>query len=217
MKNMTIQLLAWMVLLTSILVMVGWLFGVEQLTHILPGLVSMKFTTSAIFFVTGIALLGVYAREKYDAGWTEIVLPISSLTIAIVMGVTLLSNVFDFRSGLELLFVTEGNNAAFTSKPGTPSIGTMAAFIFIATGVFVALLEFRIRFLFYRLTGSLVAVLGGVALVGYGVDNSMLYYFVESFSSAMAVHTATLFVITGVSLILISTVGRVQRKRVNHK
>jgi nitric oxide reductase large subunit len=52
-----------------------------------------------------------------------------------------------------------------------------------------------------RIIGLIVGTIGSVAVVGYIVNAPLLYYFIEGMNSAIALHTATLFVLLGVGLL----------------
>ena len=51
------------------------------------------------------------------------------------------------------------------------------------------------------LIGVLVAAVGMIALIGYGIDVPLLFYYIEGINSAIAFHTAALFVLLGIGLL----------------
>jgi nitric oxide reductase large subunit len=55
--------------------------------------------------------------------------------------------------------------------------------------------------------GCIVTLIGIIAVGGYIINMPLLYYLVKGFSTAMALHTAILFVILGIGLILLGREG----------
>lgn len=202
-KKLT-KILALVVVLISVLVMIGWVLDIPVLKSILPQWVTMKFTTAFSFFLSGIIL---YALDKNVNGndvWTEAVLPITSLVILLLMASLFASVLFGISTGIENLFVREMADALKSSKPGQPSIGTMVNFILIAITGISAITKTEDLKLYTLISGVIVTVIGTIALVGYLMNLPVLYYYVEGVSSAMAVHTAILFLLIGAGFVLIS-------------
>ncbi len=52
-----------------------------------------------------------------------------------------------------------------------------------------------------KIVGLIVAAIGALAIVGYMIDAPILYYYIEGVNSAIACHTAVLFVLIGIGLI----------------
>ena len=200
----TIITLAWVVTIASLIVMVGWFLDIDILKRIVPGFVTMKYTTSLAFFFSGanVFLIAKQIRDRSD--WIEVVLPISALMVSILMGTGLLSVIFGFTSGIENLFVKETADALFTAVPGRPSIGTMSAFILAVIASLSALIDSKKNRVVYMITGPLIVVLGGTALIGYVLGNPVLFYLIDGISTAMAVHTALLFIFLGAGIFLLS-------------
>jgi len=55
-----------------------------------------------------------------------------------------------------------------------------------------------------KIIGLIIAAIGTLALVGYIIDAPILYYYVEGINSAIACHTAGLFMLMGIGLICLS-------------
>jgi nitric oxide reductase large subunit len=49
--------------------------------------------------------------------------------------------------------------------------------------------------------GLIVGVIGALAVVGYIINAPLFYYFIAGVNSAMAFHTAILFVLLGMGLL----------------
>lgn len=199
----TTELLAIAVSLAGSLVMLGWIFDIGVLKSIRPEWVTMKFSTAFSFFCSGI-ILHYTARLRFkQPSLAFAILPAATLCIALTMFTLLASTLFDVYVGIEALFVREELDAVETVLPGRPSVGTMTAFMLIASAGIISMLEpVRLPQQLFAL-GCLIFVVGLLAVIGYIFDVPILYYYVQEggFSSAMALHTALLFMLLGIGLI----------------
>jgi len=195
------KILAVIVALVGIMVMVGWIFDIAILKSILPTWVTMKFTTAFSFLLSGLILYFI-ARLREGSVLAQIVLPVSALIILLIMATLLTSVILGVRTGIEDLFVKETVGAVKTTIPGRPSAGTMIDFILIAGSAMFALSRPSANKVLFPI-GVIVAVIGGVAIVGYIVNFPLLYYTVSGWSTAMALHTAILFTLCGIGLAVI--------------
>ena len=203
MKNSKIiKALSIIVIIISVLVMIGWFLDIEILKSILPTWVTMKFTTAFSFFLCGIALY-LSSIKSSGFGGVEWGISLTVLCILLIMGTLLISSLMGVQSGIEGLFVKEHLGAAYTTVPGRPSFGTMLAFTLVAIAGLVRIMDVR-RASKFLIIGSIVTFLGAISLVGYIIGVPFLYYAIATFSTAMAIHTAILFVLLGSALILLS-------------
>ncbi len=194
--------LGFVVTFVGALVMAGWLFDIAILKSILPQWVTMKFTTALSFFCSGMVLF-YSARELEKPGhFHQVVLSISVLIILLLMGILFASTLLGMRSGIEDLFVKEAADAVLTTMPGRPSVGTMLNFLLISAGGISVLLNNRLTQSILGWLGWAIAVIGAMALLGYISGAPVLYFTIEGISTAMALHTALLFVLTGAGFIL---------------
>jgi hypothetical protein len=113
------------------------------------------------------------------------------------MATLLVSTFLDVRTGVEDLFVRETEDAVKTTTPGRPSVGTMINFILVAIAGILTLFDMKKLGQKIYVIGSIILVIGSLAVLGYVLSMPFLYYSVEGFSTAMALHTAILFIITG--------------------
>jgi len=201
-KQNIIKILSIVVMVTAILVMFGWFFDITALKSILPFWVTMKFTTALSFLLSGIILFFVneYLNERKEIA--RIVLPITVLIILLLMA-TLLTSVFmGIRTGIEDLFVKEAEGAVKSTTPGRPSVGTMVNFILMAAaGILLLLNVTKLKDRLFWIGGA-ITFIGSIAIIGYVINVPVLYYTLGGWSSAMAFHTALLFVMLGFGLIL---------------
>ncbi len=189
------------VCLTGLLVLVGWTFDLGVLKSILPQWVTMKLLTALAFILSGMSLWVIAKRAQGETLLSQVLLPILSVTIVLIMATLLFSALMSAPLGIEDLGVKERH---FTKsvKSGLPSLGTMIAFILfawagMATAFSTRKVEKRVKTL-----GWMVGGLGGVGVLGYLLNADLLYYYLPGVSGAMAVHTAALFVLLGAGLIL---------------
>ena len=103
--------------------------------------------------------------------------------------------------GVEDLFVKEPAGTVKTVTPGRPSVPTMITFILIASaGIFTMMNPEKLRS-GLKIFGLTVGSIGVVAVVGYIIHAPLLYYYREGINSAVACHTAILFVLSGMGLL----------------
>lgn len=185
----------------GIAVMLGWLFDITWLKSIRPDFVTMKFTVAFSFLFSGITLYYVSRIRFFNPTTAMAVLPVSVMCIVLMMFTFLASTMFDIYIGIETLFVTERPDAVETVTPGRPSVVTMIAFLLVAYSGIVAMLRPANLPRQLAIIGAVVFVTGLVAVTGYVFGQPVLYYYVDGgVSTAMALHTAILFVSLGIGL-----------------
>lgn len=197
------EVLGIIVFLSGLVVMIGWILDIDILKSILPIWVTMKFSTALCFFLSGITLYFIASSQEKGLGIAQVVLPITILGILLFMATLLISVFIGIRTGVEDLFVREAEGAVKTTTPGRPSVGTMINFILMVTAGILTMLNITRLKVKLLTIGRIVAVIGGVAIIGYIFNAPVFYYTIEGFSTAMALHTAILFVLLGIGLILL--------------
>lgn len=195
------EVLGIIVFLSGLAVMIGWILDIDILKSILPIWVTMKFSTALCFFLSGITLYFIASSQEKGLGIAQVVLPITILGILLFMATLLISVFIGIRTGVEDLFVREVEGAVKTTIPGRPSIGTMINFILMATAGILTILNITRLKVKLLTIGRIVTVIGGAAIIGYIFNVPVFYYAIEGFSTAMALHTAILFVLLGIGFI----------------
>lgn len=198
----TAKIISLVVTLAGILVIIGWIADIGFLKSIVPGFVTMKFVTALSFFFSGLILFFMLELQRGN-DLARVMLPISSMAVLLLMGVILVSSFLGLRTGIEELFVKEGLGAVKTTVPGRPSIGTMAEFLLIAVSGISAMMNHRLSKILLWM-GWAIVLIGAVAILGYVLRIPAFYYSFEGISTAMALHTAILFVLWGMGSILYS-------------
>lgn len=169
-----------LVLMVGLLVCGGWIAGVDQVTRVIPGAVTMKFTTALSFILAGLGGLGAdKTRPAEQLVRHGLAMLLFCLQVAILL------------VGPMTYWETEG--AVLTVRPGEPSMMTIVAFILCAFMMWSQPWA-KVR----QLTWALVTI-GLVAIVGHVVGSDGLQWHSDGNSTAMAVHTAVCFVCLGVS------------------
>jgi nitric oxide reductase large subunit len=76
----------------------------------------------------------------------------------------------------------------------------MLNFILVASSGILTILNLEKLKSKLRIIGLAVGSIGAIAVVGYILNAPLFYYFIEGINSAMAFHTAILFVLLGAGL-----------------
>ncbi|MGH9922576.1 MAG: HAMP domain-containing protein, partial [Nitrososphaerales archaeon] len=159
----------------------------------------MKLSTALSFLASGFILYLMNDLRKRDSELARLLLPSPTMFVLFFMGVLLVSSLIDVRTGIEDLFVRE-DEAVNSVTPGRPSLGTMASFILIVIASLASLRNHVTINKQLSVIGWTITVIGGLAIVGYIVDLPALYYTAESWSTAMALHTAIMFFLLGTGI-----------------
>ena len=203
-KRTTAKILSLMVMIAGILVMIGWIFDIGILKSISPAWVSMKFDTAIAFVLSGITLYFIARAQEGEFDKAQVALSITSLIIILLMGILFFSALLGVHTGAEDLFIKEMPGAVKTVIPGRPSMPTMLNFILIALAGILTMLNPENLQSKLKIIGLIVGTIGAIAVVGYIINAPLLYYFIEGINSAMACHTAVLFVLLGMGFICLS-------------
>jgi hypothetical protein len=119
--------------------------------------------------------------------------------IALLMGLLFFSTVLGMHTGIEDLFVKDSGDARSVT-PGRPSLPTIANFLLVALAAILALINPAPLLVMLRAIGIYIGATGALAALGYIFGVPLLYYYIADLNSAMALHTALLFVLLGTGL-----------------
>ena len=195
-----VNTLSFLVILTSVLVLLGWLLNIEFLKSVVPQFVTMKFTTAISFLFSGIILLALVHYLKGNLEIAEISLALFSTLLLFLVGSMFVASLVGVSTGIEQLVIKE-TEPSWTVEPGRPSTGTLIAFIIIGFVGILTVLKLPIVQTAYLFSGVALMTIGGLALLGYLLNMPALYYYLTDISTAMAIHTSTLFVLIGIGLL----------------
>jgi hypothetical protein len=196
-----VKTLALIVIAAGLAVMAGWIFDIAFLKCLSPAWVSMKFTTAIAFVMSGVTLYCIVRAREGEFDRAQVVLFITSLTIMLLMGTLFFSALLNMRTGLEDLFVKEAAGMTKTVVPGRPSVPTMFNFILMAVAGMLTMVNIKKLRFALRTIGLVIGSIGLLAVAGYIINAPVLYYYVEGLNSALAFHTAGLFVLLGTGLL----------------
>ncbi len=115
-----------------------------------------------------------------------------------MMGTFVISVYLYVDTGLGSLFVAEAPGAVNTTIPGVPAIPTMLCFILIGIAGLITVYNPKPTISIFWL-GAIVTFIGSLAALGYLIGAPLLYYSFVGYT-AMAFHTAVLFVLLGVAM-----------------
>jgi len=193
--------LSLIVIIAGVMVITGWIFDIGILKSISPAWVSMKFDTAIAFVLSGITLYFIARAVEGEFDKAQVVLSITSFIIILLMGTLFFSAVLGIHTGAEDLFIKDTTAHEKTVVPGRPSLPTMFNFILIASaGILTTLNPHNLK-LKLKIIGGIVGLIGALAVAGYIFNVPLLYYYIEGVNSAIACHTAALFVVLGIGFI----------------
>lgn len=202
-KSQIVTLLAIIVTLGGAIVMMGWIMDIQILKNILPIWVTMKFITAFSFFFSGIILYFVSNTTiSIQTDLSQMILGFAIIVILLLMTTLLFSSVLNIRSGVEDFFIVENIEAIQTLTPGRPSIGTMLNFVLVAAIGLITMNDLKKRRKITLVLGLTIIMTSIIAVLGYLLSIPFMYYLIEGTSTAMAFHTAILFLIVGFGFIL---------------
>jgi len=192
MKDYLSYVLSSCLIMLGLAVLAGWQFGWESITNFWSP-VSMKPTTAIGFLLTGIMFLCMSVR-KY--GITEYILSWSSMSVWALMAIILGESIYDVDVGITGLFITDKVDAILDSIcPGEPSLMTCVSFL--VTSTLGLLWIFTSKQQHKPILPWCIFGIGTLPIIGYVINNPLLYYHVEGMSTAMAFHTAVGFQLCG--------------------
>lgn len=173
----------------NLLVLVGWVFGVTELTFVNEKWAYTKPITSISFLVLCFALLLII---NSDRAFTKIIKG-CSLASVLLISTSLLSYLIT-----ENPFALSGGNSAFTVHAGVPSIMTCVCFFVISYYGFFFDSQTLKKSKLVNSLGLFQIWVGSVALLGYLFNAPAFYYYYPSVSAAMSIITAFSFLCLGI-------------------
>jgi diguanylate cyclase (GGDEF)-like protein/PAS domain S-box-containing protein len=185
------------IILIGSLVLLGWMLNIPVLKSILPGIASMKANTASAFILAGLALWLIFREsatrlERYVA-------QVCALIIALVGLLTLSEYMFGWQLGIDQLLFKELPGNAGTFAPGRMSPTTALSFLLLGAALLLLDRRTAVGDRIAQLFGVLIALLSGLALLGYIYETTALYG-VGTYNQ-IAIHTALTFIIVSAGLL----------------
>jgi diguanylate cyclase (GGDEF)-like protein/PAS domain S-box-containing protein len=191
------------VIVTGLLVLVGWEFDLEALKGILPGTVSMKANTAVCMVLSGLGLLllGKETRQTNDtmlfsSRFAAHICP----TLVISISLLILSQYIHGRDlGIDQLLFREPAGAVGTYNPGRMAPNTAINFTLNSIAVLLLMRKSRAGYRLAQVLGLVTGLIALLAFIGYAYD-------VQSFLglgsyTQMAVNTALAFILFSLGLL----------------
>ena len=182
----------------------GWIFGYLEVTSIIHEGGTMKFVTAIFFILSGFTLYSLcnFIVRKSSIFYVAI---FASSFIEFIFLMTLFSSIIiGIPTGIENAFSHEAYSQY--NIPGKPSYPTIINFFFIVLVSFIALYDNKKVGKYFYFSGSIIIIVSSIALIGYIINNPLLFYTIPSINSAMAFPTAILFTLIGSGMILLSNI-----------
>ncbi|MDO8668751.1 MAG: hypothetical protein Q7K65_00475 [Candidatus Buchananbacteria bacterium] len=199
-----IILTVYLIGLASLAIIVAWIFDITVVLSILPGFITIKFSTALAFFLSSLILyFAYYSPQGRFANLNLIIVSFSILIIWIMMITILVSIIFGFKSGIENLFIIDTTIATNPYVPGRPSLGTIVAFLLITILGLNIFYEGKWKNQLFLFLGSLVFLIGAVSKIGLILAVPVLYYDVPSISNAISIPASILFMFIGLAFSLL--------------
>lgn len=191
----------------SVLVMAGWIFGIDRITRILPQGINMKFPTALLFFASAVGLYYISREIKDHSELSQVILPGVALFIFLITSVLLAGGLFNTQTGIENLFVKD-QSPLYTWRSGWPSLFTMICFILFGLADIISLFPVIKRKKWLKFIGSAIFMIGLISIFGYALNQPFLYYQFTPGTTPIAFNTGLTFVLLGLGLV---TVGKTNK------
>jgi len=194
--NAASKITGFIVALTGIVVLTGWIFNIELLKSLSPNFVSMKVNTAICFVLTGIVLL-ILNKQKIDTPEKQIFF-LCSFLIFLTGTLTLIEYTFRLNLGIDQLFFQDISNLTGILYPGRMSPVTAVNFILLGAAL---VLKYSGYFKTFQLFTIIVLLLSFFTFLGY-LFNVPAFYGIASYTR-IALHTTLLFIIAGFGSLLL--------------
>ena len=188
--NLTLAVSAFAILVGGIAI-TGWLFNIERLTTLAPGLPTMKFNTALGFMLAGLSIYFSQAEKSYYHTVSHV---LSGLLI--LMGIMVLAGyAFNTDNHIDQLFVTDRFDLT-GGLPGRMAASTALCFVLIAFGITGRLSSNRRIQQSAQICLHVITLFSTLAIMGYLFLVPTFYRFLML--NSMALHTAIGFFIFSV-------------------
>ncbi len=173
-----------MLVILGTLVAIGWLFGIERLKSVLPGLSTMKFNAAIGFVVAGISIAAAGSRKE----WRGAAAP-GGIFLILLGALTLAEYFAGLNFGIDELVVRDRGVLTGSGVPGRMSPLTAVAWLALGAAIVLIARGRRTRVV---AAGHFISVAAGfvafLAAAGYAFG-AQAFGLLGSYT-AMAIHTA---------------------------
>jgi hypothetical protein len=199
-----IKIISLIIGVEAILVMSGWIFGIDSLTRIFSIGVNMAFPTAVMFFLSSIGLYFIDRTIKDDYEPSYVIL-VGMAFFIFLINITIFAGFFiGMKTGIENLFLKiQQYETINNTVAGLPSIPTMISFILFGLASIFSLFPGSKHKKNIEFFGYPIFTIGLVAIAGYVFGFPLLYYKFNNSVTPMAINTALNFVLLGCGLVII--------------
>ncbi|MEG4107192.1 PAS domain S-box protein [Microcoleus sp. S13_C5] len=187
-------------------VILGWIFDLQLLKSILPGLVTMKANTAVCFILGGFSLFIQQMRRanltvrKSQKKYKNLSL-VSSFLIILISILTLVQYSFNLDLGIDQLLFKESYTLTITGTPGRMAPNTAGAFLLLGTALLL-LSERRPKYLRIQILSCSAFLIAFMGLIGYFYDKALFYQIGNN--TGMALHTSAAFMLLSFAILFAS-------------
>jgi PAS domain-containing protein len=182
-------------------VFLGWVFGVEALKSLRPGMATMGANTAASFFFSGLALWFAQFR-RLDRPSMLLGLRLCVFAVLSISLLTACEFLFGWHPGIDQFIFREPFDARLTPHPGRMPLNSV--FNFALIGLALALLGWKgaqARWPSVQLLMIPVSIVSLFSFVGFLYHAAPIQVGTH-FDTAMALHTSLLFLGLGLGILL---------------
>ncbi|WP_228050158.1 PAS domain-containing sensor histidine kinase [Tychonema sp. LEGE 06208] len=178
-------------------VILGWIFDLQLLKSILPGLVTMKANTAVCFILGGFSLFIQQIRRAESTAIkhqkiTKFLIFSCSFFIILITFLTLVQYSFSLDLGIDQLLFKESYKLTSPGTPGRMAPNTATAFLLLGTALLL-LSERRPKYLGVQILSCSAFFIAFLGLIGY-IYGKALFYRIGDYTG-MALHTSAAFML----------------------
>ena len=187
-------------------VILGWIFDLQLLKSILPGLPSMKFNTATCFILGGFSLLFQHQWRaelttiKHQKIYNYLTFSASFLIILISL-ITLVQYSFNLDLGIDQLLFKHSSILTIPLAPGRMAPNTAAAFLLLGTALLLLSVK-RPKYLRIQILSCCAFLIAFLGLIGYIYGTAFFYKM--GAPTGMALHTSAAFVLLSFGILFAS-------------
>jgi two-component system NtrC family sensor kinase len=178
-------------------VILGWIFDLQLLKSILPGLVTMKANAAVCFILGGFSLFILQRRRaeltaRKHQKIANCLIFSGSFLIILISLLTLVQYSFNLDLGIDQLLFKDSSTLTSPAAPGRMAPNTAAAFLLLGTALLL-LSERRPKYLRVQILSCCAFLIAFLGLIGY-IYGKALFYRIGDYTG-MALHASAAFML----------------------
>ena len=178
-------------------VILGWIFDLQLLKSILPGLASMKANAAVCFILGGFSLFLLQRRRaeltaRNHQKIANCLIFSSSFLIILISLLTVVQYSFNVDLGIDQLLFKDSSTLTGAGTPGRMAPNTAAAFLLLGTALLL-LSERRPKYLRVQILSCCAFLIAFLGLIGYIYDKALFYRIGDY--TGMALHASAAFML----------------------